>query len=152
MADGHATGDSDESKPKEDPAAIARRLENGFRSQQLWDATMGASVVKALRSGSRPVILLIGQFHSDFNGGTVQQIRARASHARILVISMQREDSTMLRDEDRDRADIIIYTGPRPPDEEDDDGVEQTADDADPAPSADGVSLPATEPNSDDRT
>jgi len=90
-------------------------LRNGFRSQSMWDATMADSIAKAHRAGAGKIVHLVGQFHSDFNGGTVQQLRARWPEARILVISMQREDGQSLRDEDRGRADIIVYTGARPP-------------------------------------
>ena len=48
----------------------------------------------------------------------MQQLRGRWTEARILVVSMQREDGPLLRDEDRGRADIIVYTGARPPEPE----------------------------------
>lgn len=89
-----------------------------FRSQQVWDATMAASIVHTRKQGAPAVVHVVGQFHSDFNGGLVQQIRARSPGARILVISMQREDATSLREEDRGRADVVLYTGPRPPEPE----------------------------------
>lgn len=93
-------------------------VDAGLRSQSLWDATMAASIVKAKRSGAPKVVHVVGQFHCDFEGGTVQQIRRRSPSARILVISMQREDAAddaALRAEDRNRADIVIYTGKPPP-------------------------------------
>jgi len=95
-----------------------KELRNGFRSQSLWDATMADSIAKAHQAGAKKFVHLVGQFHSDFNGGTVQQLRARWPQARILVISMQREDGPSLRDDDRGRADIIVYTGARPPEPE----------------------------------
>ncbi len=89
-----------------------------FRSQSVWDATMAASIAQARRDGAKKVVHVVGQFHSDFNGGTVQQLRARQPGARILVVSLQRDDVNSLRDEDRGRADIIVYTGRRPPEPE----------------------------------
>jgi uncharacterized iron-regulated protein len=89
------------------------RLERGFRSQLVWDATMAESIARAVRGGAGKVIHLVGQFHCDFQGGTVQQTRARlrSSNLRILVISLQRDDATSLREDDRGRADVVIYTG-----------------------------------------
>lgn len=54
---------------------------------------------------------MVGQFHVDFAGGTIQELRARLGGVRILTISMQRDDGATLRAEDRDRADVIVYTG-----------------------------------------
>ena len=85
----------------------------GFRSQRTWDATMGESVVRALAAGAPKVILLVGQFHSDFDGGTVLEIRGRAPFAHVLTVSTQRADGTSFRAEDDGRADIVVYTTPR---------------------------------------
>ena len=91
-------------------------IDPGLRSQLLWDATMADSIAKARRSGARPVIHLVGQFHSDFNGGTVQETRARlGGQAKIITISLQRRETDALLDRDRNRADFVIYTGRRPP-------------------------------------
>ena len=110
-----ATAPEQSSEPDE---AKANRLQSGFRSQLLWDATMGASIAEAKRAGAVKVVHAIGQFHSDFNGGTVQQVRPRLPGVKILVVSMQRDEVNELRDEDRGRADIVIYTGKRPPEPE----------------------------------
>ena len=83
---------------------------------------MADSIIKALNSGSKKVVHLVGQFHSDFDGGTIQELRQRKRGIKILNISMQRAEVVALRDEDRNRADIIIYTPERV--EEDDDEVE----------------------------
>ena len=90
-------------------------MDPGFRSQMLWDATMADSIARARRSGAIKVIHLSGQFHTDFAGGTVQELRARMPSVKILTISMQREDGAALLSQDRERADVIIYTG-KPPD------------------------------------
>jgi uncharacterized iron-regulated protein len=87
------------------------RLVNGFRSQRVWDATMGASIARAKKAGADKVVHLVGQFHCDFEGGTVHEVRQRLPKAKLLIISMQRAESTSLRDEDRNRADVVIYTG-----------------------------------------
>jgi len=81
-----------------------------FRSQMTWDATMADSVVRTLEEGFGPVVLLIGQFHSDFDGGTIVELRARREGVRILNVSLQPVESAVLRDEDENRADIVVYT------------------------------------------
>lgn len=85
-------------------------LEAFMRSQLLWDATMAESMVSARRQGATKVIHLVGQFHCDFDGGLVNELRARAPDARILVISMQKVDARALRAEDAGRADVVVYT------------------------------------------
>ncbi len=87
-----------------------------FRSQQLWDATMAGSIDASLRRGAAAVVHLNGGFHSDFEGGTVTQLRRLQPRARILTISLVPEDARSFRDEDRDRADFVIYTGSLPAD------------------------------------
>ncbi len=62
-----------------------------FRSQQVWDATMAQSIVLAKPSNDRKVILLVGQFHVEYDGGIVQELRRRIPEVKILVISIQRE-------------------------------------------------------------
>ncbi len=96
------------------------QLDAGLRSQRLWDATMAGSIANARADGAKKVVHIVGQFHCEFEGGTVQELRRRRPHDRILVISMQREnalDENRMRDEDRHRADIVIYTGARPDEE-----------------------------------
>ncbi|MCA9294968.1 MAG: ChaN family lipoprotein [Phycisphaerales bacterium] len=85
-------------------------IDSMMRSQFVWDATMADSIAQARAAGAAPVILLIGQFHVDFEGGTVQYLREARPTDRILTISMQPVASDMLREEDRGRADIIVYT------------------------------------------
>jgi uncharacterized iron-regulated protein len=65
-----------------------------FRSQQTWDATMAQSVVAARPSITRKVLLLVGQFHVEYDGGIVQELRKRLPTANVLVISIQRKIPT----------------------------------------------------------
>jgi len=92
----------------------------GFRSQSVWDATMADSIVRARDSGisqpggapsARKVIHLVGQFHSDFEGGLIEELSARDGGLRILVISVQRRESRTLDEADRGRAAIVMYSG-----------------------------------------
>jgi uncharacterized iron-regulated protein len=62
-----------------------------FKSMQAWDATMAQSVVDSSPSKNRKVILLVGQFHVEYDGGIVQELRNRMPGASVLVISIQRE-------------------------------------------------------------
>ena len=61
-----------------------------FRSQQAWDATMAQSIVNAKPSRNQKVVLLVGQFHVEYDGGIVQELRQRMPEVAILVISIQR--------------------------------------------------------------
>jgi len=62
-----------------------------FKSMQSWDATMAQSVVNANPSIQQKVILLVGGFHVEYDGGIVQELRKRMPSARVLVVSIQRE-------------------------------------------------------------
>lgn len=100
------------------------RIASGFRAQTLWDATMAQSIVNALRGDVEnidamdKVIHFAGCFHTDFNGGTTQEVHRRSPTSRVVTISIQRRGGTSFIEEDRGRADLIIYTGERPSDEE----------------------------------
>ena len=69
-----------------DNAPDSAWLDSMFRSQLVWDTTMAASTVRGRALTGGKAVLLIGQFHSDHEGGTVQQIRAMAPDA-LSVIS-----------------------------------------------------------------
>ena len=88
-----------------------------FRAQLVWDATMADSIADGLDSGLARVIHLVGQFHTDFDGGTVQYLLDRNPDLKILTISLQNASSRSLRRSDRKRADVIIYTLAKPPKE-----------------------------------
>lgn len=94
------------------PEQIASQLEAFFRSQQTWDWTMGESVARAIESGHHPVLLVIGRFHSDFEGGTVQVIRRLRPGVKAVTISVVDAEPAPLRSEDRERGDFVVYVGP----------------------------------------
>lgn len=83
-----------------------------FRSQNVWDATMADTAVAALDAGARPLVIIVGRFHTDFEGGLVERLRDRAPGARILTLSVADTQSDTLADEDLGRADFILYAGP----------------------------------------
>ncbi|MHC4990483.1 MAG: ChaN family lipoprotein [Planctomycetota bacterium] len=94
-----------------DDAAHQEMVESLFRAQMVWDATMAASIDSALGAGATKVIHLVGQFHSDAEGGTVGQLRRLRPSVRVTTISLQPMRSDVLRDEDSGIADFVIYTG-----------------------------------------
>jgi uncharacterized iron-regulated protein len=85
-------------------------LDATFRAQMLWDATMADSIAKALQAGSPRVVHVVGQFHVEFDGGTVIELRRRQPDARIVTVTVESESNTM-RDEDIGRADILVFSG-----------------------------------------
>ncbi len=104
MSHAHPTSD-------EEQAAADARIESIFRSQLVWDATMARSILSAGPSRRAKVVHLVGQFHSDFDGGLIIELRRHRPNLRILNISLQAADAIERREEDRGRADIVIYTG-----------------------------------------
>ena len=113
---GHG-GDDDASMTEEERAAKAAEMEamieTFFRSQNVWDATMAEAIVSALESGSHPVVHVVGQFHSDYDGGLTERVQSRAPRARVITYSVVDTWSDELREEDRDRADYVMYVGER---------------------------------------
>lgn len=86
--------------------------EDFLRSQLMWDATMADSVARALRAGHEPVALVIGRFHVEFDGATVEYLKRQRPGADVLTIVMVDRWSEELADEDKGRGDIVIYVGP----------------------------------------
>jgi len=87
----------------------AKQTDRMFRAQRVWDATMAQSIVQARADGADKVLHIVGGFHSDFNGGLIQELRYRDPDSRILVICLATKSRDQLADSDRGRADIIIY-------------------------------------------
>lgn len=83
-----------------------------FRAQVLWDATMADSVVRGLAAGWRPVVLVVGRFHSDHHGGLVQLIEQLRPGTRIMTTSAFENDAIAMDDDDRERAEWVIYAAP----------------------------------------
>ncbi len=100
--------------PPPPPTAEQRKatLDALFRTQYLWDWTMAESVASAVDAGSRPNFLVVGRFHSDFGGGTPQAVAKIRPGTKIVLISVVDADSPGLRDEDKSRADFVVYVGP----------------------------------------
>jgi len=93
------------------PRTAAGMVEAIFRSQSLWDATMADAVADALAQGNRPVVQVIGRFHSDFDGGTVQLLRRARPGVRVLTVGVADSTGPSLADTDLGRADFVVYAG-----------------------------------------
>lgn len=90
------------------PAFTEDQITGMFRAQQVWDATMADSVVKAWRAHGK-AMLMVGQFHTDHDGGLLLRMKAAAPEAKILTISLDKAESAALREEDKGRADFVVY-------------------------------------------
>lgn len=97
---------------KDDPSTLSG-LDATFRSQSLWDWTMSESVALTLARGRSPVFLVVGRFHIDFFGGTPIALRLQRPGVRITTVSFVDAASDVLRNEDKGRADFVIYVGDR---------------------------------------
>ncbi|MCC6969412.1 MAG: ChaN family lipoprotein [Phycisphaerales bacterium] len=97
--------------PKEDEATQKKRIEDTFRSQSLWDWTMAESVARSIQAGRAPTLLVVGCFHINHEGGTVLALRKLAPGAKVVTVSYVDAESSSLRDEDKGRADFVIYVG-----------------------------------------
>ncbi|MBT4583588.1 MAG: ChaN family lipoprotein [Phycisphaerae bacterium] len=62
-----------------------------FRSQQVWDSTMAESVALQNPTVDKKVLLLVGQFHIEYDGGIVQELKKMLPGVNILSISIQKE-------------------------------------------------------------
>ena len=112
------------------PEEIPARLEAGFRSQALWDATMSESIHRAL-DDANPVVHVIGRFHSDFEGGTVQLLREHRPRVKIVTLSFIDREPGPIDPEDLGRADFVIYTAspPEPEDSAEPERADETVED-----------------------
>jgi uncharacterized iron-regulated protein len=86
-------------------------IEKMYRSQQMWDATMADSVVTAARAGNRPAVLVVGRFHSDNTGGTVQLINRYAPGLKVVTLSMVTTDDASIDDDEIGQADFVLHVG-----------------------------------------
>lgn len=90
------------------------RVDDFMRAQELWDQTMADSVLQAADAGDGPVVLVVGRFHGDFGGGTIERILERDPGIDVCYLVTIGAGAGPLRLEDADRADYVVYTG-KPP-------------------------------------
>lgn len=92
-------------------AARRENIDAMLRSQSVWDWTMAESVARAIAGGARPVVLVVGRFHVEHDGGLVQALRAIRPGTRVVTITSIDAWSDSLRDDDRGAADFVVYIG-----------------------------------------
>ena len=68
-------------------------------------------MARAVANGHAPVVLVIGRFHVDKGGGTVQLFQKAASDASFIVVSVLDKAGNVLDAEDINRADYVLYVG-----------------------------------------
>lgn len=90
------------------PAMPEETLDAMFRAQQVWDTTMADSTVRA-QAGHGKALLLVGQFHTDYDGGLLLRMKMAAPGLKYLTLSVQQDSAAALREEDLGRADVVIY-------------------------------------------
>lgn len=99
----------DEEEP--DPEETRIMVEGFFRSQSVWDATMADSVRRAIDAGARPAVLIVGRFHVEREGGTVQMLTRTSPPVRLITLVVIDEAGDDLAEDDLGRADFILYAG-----------------------------------------
>ncbi|MGI9291428.1 MAG: ChaN family lipoprotein [Gammaproteobacteria bacterium] len=90
------------------------QIDKLMRAHRVWDATMADSVVNARRDGADKVLHIVGEFHTKYNGGLIQEMQARDPEAKILVIAMVVKSNPALTRKDAGRGDYVIYTRSKP--------------------------------------
>ncbi|MFN0137959.1 MAG: ChaN family lipoprotein [Phycisphaerae bacterium] len=105
-------GDTSAAATEEARVEARKKIDDLFRSQSIWDWTMADSVARSIERGDAPTLLVIGRFHIDFRGGTVQALECMRPGSTHVTVSYVDAWSDALRDEDLWRADYVIYVGP----------------------------------------
>jgi hypothetical protein len=96
------------------------QLLRGYRSQSLWDDTMAESVARhRCRYPDHRVLLIVGVFHVENEGGTMIKVKRRRPCDRVLTMAYRSTTDTALGfdEEDRGAGDVVIYgvKQPEPP-------------------------------------
>ncbi len=98
------------------PTMPGMGVDDFLRAQLLWDYTMADSVSDAIDLGA-PVVLVVGQFHSDFGTEAGKSALTDAIAERLLpnqsviIVSVQDAVAGSLRVEDVGRAHFVTYVG-----------------------------------------
>jgi uncharacterized iron-regulated protein len=87
-----------------------RKTVNSFlRSQELWNSTMAASILRGLdKPGVNRMVHVVGGFHIDNYGGIVRELRARRPALRILTIQIEPDPTRITAG----RADFLVLSAP----------------------------------------
>lgn len=100
---------SDADEPPTSSTAPNEQTEAMFRAQSLWDWTMADSVAAHLGAhpDDRPVVLIVGKFHIDHDGGLVQALRSIAPGRRVVTVTMTDEAGPF----ETGIADVVVNVG-----------------------------------------
>lgn len=115
--DVNAHGDSGAAAHHAAPSDAKERMLRSYRVQLLWDDAMSESVANYRdRHPERRVMLIVGVFHVERDGGTRAKLRERRQDDSVLTIVFRAATETPLKfdEEDRGAGDIVIY-GVTPP-------------------------------------
>jgi len=86
-------------------------IESFYRAQQVWDATMADSVARSVQDGDTPVILLVGRFHVDHDGGTVTELRNLIPNNSIVTVTLDSgRDEPLETGKGNPPSDIVVHT------------------------------------------
>lgn len=114
-AHGGGGDDGDEEKTEEEKEEAKQkqldRIAGMFRAQNVWDETMADSVARGMDAGGKPVYHVVGQFHTDHDGGLLERLRGMKPDANILTISIAQSWDEALTTEDEGRASVVVYAG-----------------------------------------
>ncbi len=106
-----APSSTDEDAPP-DPAAMLAKAEAFFAAQLLWDEAMADSVAQFRETfPAYDVLLIVGTFHVEQEGGTYLKYRQRRPNDRVLTVVYRgvTDGEFELADDDRNAADIVVY-------------------------------------------
>lgn len=98
--------------------AMDSHSSNILDSQSLWDATMADSIVKALKSNKKALVVhLNGGFHTENRLGTVEHLLGYAPKTRVVVVTIKSVENFPNFDKSRDEnaGDFVILTEPKLP-------------------------------------
>jgi hypothetical protein len=98
-------------KPQTATTRSGQSVRAFYEGQLIWDATMADSIGAAVRQHGTPIVHLVGQFHSDFDGGLTTMLRRDGFD--VTTVSFVPVAAYRLRPDDIGRADVVIYTGPK---------------------------------------
>lgn len=120
----HVTAATPTTQPASEPStqpAAPDPLVSSYRSQSLWDDAMAESIANHRdRHPDRRIMLVVGVFHVEQEGGTLVKTRRRRPGDKILTLVYRGTTVAPLAGDESDRGvgDIVIYgMTPEPPEE-----------------------------------
>lgn len=154
---GDAAGKSPASVPP--PAAVhSFNWKEFYRAQLLWDDAMSESIANYRdRYPRRRVMLVVGGFHVEYDGGTAQKLRRRRPGDKVVTVTYRSYPNGQFAfdPDDKGAGDVVVYglTFPKPEKKTEAPTAEKKAetspaDAKHPAPESQPTSAPTTTPTS----